>query len=55
MFLDVRNYKREYHVQCSSMSEMTSLGGGPQGSPIRASGKSSMYAIGEDDYRALVE
>jgi hypothetical protein len=37
------------------MSEITSLGGCPQVSPIRASGKSSMYTIGEDEYGALVE
>jgi hypothetical protein len=55
VFLDVRNDKWEYHVQCSSMSETTSLGGGLQGSPIRASGKSSMYTICEDEYGVLVE
>jgi hypothetical protein len=37
------------------MSEITSLGGVPHGSLIRASGKSSMYTIDEDEYLALVE
>ena len=35
------------------MSEITSLGAVPLGSVIRASGKSSMYTVGEGKYGAI--